>query len=512
MPRNIQIPGEWLLCAACNDPTSPLAVKHNMLIAVLAYEILVIGGIGLWLARKRRVNREGEFTLAGRSLPVSVVAVTLALTVLGTAHILGVFEMARFMGAAAVWFSIAHVVLLVLVCLGTGLWVRRLGVTTVPEILERFYGAGTRLAVSCVMAGVLFGILTVETQGIGIIFASMTGWSIRNGAAVGAVLGILYVVLAGIREVGWVNLVNAVVMYIGLILATLFLAWRLPGGDYNSVAAFYAAAEQEHMLSIYGTGEIMLMFALGTTIAVVFSQGINQMLLQAAMAADSEKTIRRAMWIAAPVNGLFGVFAVVIGLTAKTIPEFNILGPKIAATSMLVAYLPGWLATLLVASFLAAILSTFAMVALGASTIFSMDIYKNLYNPTATEADVRRVTRITIVVLAVIAMSIALYLPPILAAMNWLFSWLVPVFWVVIFGFLWKRSSAAALMTLAAGWLANSVWSFTNLPQWLGTTPESLPNAYITLGVTLVCGITANLMLRGEAGYFRSNEYRALRG
>lgn len=290
-----------------------------MLVAVLAYELLVIGGIGLWLARRQAnsAQSEGEFALAGRSLPVSVVAVTLALTVLGTAHILGVFEMAWFMGAAAVWFSIAHVVLLVVVCLGTGLWVRRLGITTVPEILEMFFGPVTRLVVSCVMAGVLFGILTVETQGIGIIFASMTGWSIRSGASVGALLGIFYVVLAGMREVGWVNLVNAVVMYIGLILATVFLALRLPGGNFDSVTAHYAAAQQDYMLSIYGTADIMLAFALGTTIAVVFSQSINQMLLQAAMAADSEKTIRKAMWIAAPVNGLFGVFAVVIGLTAK---------------------------------------------------------------------------------------------------------------------------------------------------------------------------------------------------
>lgn len=178
---------------------------------------------------------------------------------------------------------------------------------------------------------------------------------------------------------------------------------------------------------------------------------------------------------------------------------------------MLIAYLPPWLGTLLVASFLGAILSTFAMVALGAATIFSMDIYKNLYNPTATETDVRRVTRITIVVLASIAMGVAMYLPPILAAMNWLFSWLVPVFWVVIFGFLWKRSTAAALITLACGWLANSLWSFTDLAFWLGTTPEATPNAYITLGITLAVGVTCNLLLPAATGYFKSVEYQTRR-
>ena len=327
-------------------------MKYSILIAVLVYEVLVIGGVGLFLARReaRREHREGDFALGGRNLPVSVVAVTLALTVLGTAHILGEFEMAWFMGASAVWFSIAHVILLVVVYSSTGLWMRRLGVSTVPEILETLYGPATRLVVSCVMAGVIFGILTIETQGIGIIMASMTGWEIQYGAIVGGILGIMYVIFAGLSQVGWVNLINAVVMYVGLILATIFLALKLPGGNYDSVSNFYTAAGEGHMVSIFGTSEIMFTFALGTVIAVVFSQGINQMLLQPAMAARNEKTIKRALWIAAPLNGMFGVFVIVIGLTAKSIPEFQAMGPKIAATSLLVNYLPGWLAAMLLAS------------------------------------------------------------------------------------------------------------------------------------------------------------------
>jgi len=69
------------------------------------------------------------------------------------------------------------------------------------------------------MASVIFGI----------IISSMIGWEIKNGAIVGGIVGVFYVVLAGIKEVGWANLVNAVVMYIGLILATIFLAFRLSG-------------------------------------------------------------------------------------------------------------------------------------------------------------------------------------------------------------------------------------------------------------------------------------------
>ena len=357
------------------------------------------------------------------------------------------------------------------------------------------------------MGGVIFGILTVETQGLGIIIASMTGWSIENGAIAGGLIGILYVVIAGMKEVGWINLINAAIMYVGLVLSTIFLALRLPGGNFDTVESFYVDNGQSFMLSLLGNSEILLTFALGTVIAVVFSQSINQMLLQAAMSAKSESTIRKALWIAAPVNGLFGVFAVVIGMTAKSIPEFNAMGPKVAATAMLVDYLPPWLAALLLASFLAAVLSTFAMTALSPATIFSIDIYKNLYKPDATEQDVRRVTRLTIVVLALIAIGVASFLPPIIAAMNWLFAWLIPVFWIVIFGMFWQRSSKAAGITLLVGWASNCVWSFSGLASSLGV--PDLPNSYIVLGASLLVGIAANIIIDGEVGYFKSDRYKS---
>ncbi|MEM0968480.1 MAG: sodium:solute symporter family protein [Verrucomicrobiota bacterium] len=487
-------------------------MKIATLIGVFLYELLIVGGVGLWLHRRSKTETQqaDEFALGGRSLPTPVLAVTLALTVLGTAHILGVFEMTFLFGAAAIWFSIAHVILLVVVCLTTGLWMRRLGLTTVPEILRSFFGPRTETAVSCVMAGAIFGILTLEAQGLGIVMQAMTGWSIQQGAIVGSVIGILYVILFGMKEVGWINLINAVILYIGIILATIFVALKLPGGSYASVADHFA--DRPHMLSIFGTKDILLTFGVGTCVAVLFSQGISQMLLQPAMAAKSEKSIKRALWIAAPVNGLFGVFIVVLGLTAMSIPDFANMenAPKVASTAMLVAYLPSWLSTLLLASFLAAILSTFAMTSLAPATIFSVNIYKNLFAPNASEREIANVTRIAIVILGIIAMAIAASLPPILAAITWLFSWLIPIFWVVVFGFTWKRSGVAAITTLVAAWIANCLWSFTSINETLGIARPPGPdhNAYVTLVVTLVVGVLSHLLFRGKPGYFHSPEYQ----
>lgn len=479
----------------------------SLLIGVLAYELIIIVGLGVWLQRRHKVSSKDEFALAGRDLPVPVVAVTLALTVLGTAHILGVFEMTWMMGAVAVWFSIAHVILLTFVCLGTGLWVRRLGVTTVPELIDRVSGLETRLLVSCVMAGVLFGILTIEAQGIGIIFATLTDWNIQTGAIVGGILGILYVIFAGMREIGWVNLVNAVVMYAGLILATMFVAFSLPEGGFDSVGEFYKTTGQESAISIWGTADLMVNFAIVNIVAVVFSQSVNQMLLQPAMSAKDEATIKKALWIAAPVNGLFGVFAVVLALAARAQPEFSELAnaPKIGVTTMLITTLPPWLGAVLLASFLAAILSTFAIIALSIATIFTKDIFQALYAPNASEKSMTMVIRLVIIVVAGIAIAVASLLPPILAAMIWLFAWLVPVFWILMSGILWKRHQGVSIATLIVAWAANAAWSFSSLPQVMGFEAAGNLNAYVTAIVSIVILVIGNSLVVGAPGLFREN-------
>lgn len=483
----------------------------GILIAVLIYEVAVIFGVGLYISKKRNKEVEGSFALAGRNMGVITLASTIALTGLGTAHILGVFEMSFFMGSIAIWFSLAHVILIIICCFGTGLWIRRLGVTTVPQALESMYGRNIALAIGCVMSGIIWGILTLETQGVGIVVATMTGWSITNAAILGGILGIFYVVISGMEEVGKVNVINAVVMYAGIIIATAYVATKLPGGNFDSVKTFYTEDQAtQFMTSIFGTPDLLITFALATIISVVFCHGISQVFLQTFMSAKNEKTIRRAVWIAAPLNGMFGVFAVTLGLTAKSIPEFAQLGPKMAATTMIIEFIPGWVAALLLASLLAAILSTFAMTSLTPATIFAIDIYKGLFKKDASEKEVTKVIRICVVVLGALAIAIASFLPPIIGAINWLFAWMVPVFWLFVTGLFWKRHRGVAALTLIVSWGLNLIWSFTGVAAAIGGLVGSLPNGYITLVFSLLVIIIGNLVVKGEPAYFKVAEYKEI--
>ena len=484
-------------------------MRPELLTAVVALQLLPIILVWLWLRAKSRIagNAATEFAIAGRGLPLPVVAATLALTILGGPHIFGIFEMSWGHGATAIWFGVAHVAILCVLCLSTGQWARKLRLTTVPELLERMYSRNIRIATCCVMAGSIFGVLTLETQALGIILSSLTGWELTDCVLVGGAVGVLYILLSGMKGAGWMNLINAAFMYVALVLALFYLAKGLPGGNFDSVRDFYVNSGQGDMLKIVPSFAGIVNFALALFLILIFAMPINQVLLQTAMSAKSATTVKKALWIAAPLNGIFCVFTLVMGMTAKSMTEYAgmVDGEKVGTMAMLVQSLPPWLLVFLFASFFGVVLSSFAMVCLAPATIFAHDVYKRAVNPNASPERVRLVTRMAIVVLSILAILIATALPAILASIGWLLGWMMPIFFLVVVGLFWKCSARAAAITLACAWGINILWSVTPLKDLLGM--EQTPNTYPILLVTFLIGILANLTLKGETAYFKSQQY-----
>lgn len=496
-----------------------------VLVIVIAYEVISIGGVSLYLYLKNRgVEKvEGEFASAGRSLPAPVVGASIALAVLGCVHVLGIMEATWMNGAVSVWFSISHVTLICVICLVTGRFVRRLKVATVPELYDLLYNDAVRKLVVAVVAGQTFAILTMEVQGLGVIINALSQNAIPVfwATVVGVVIGVAYVFLAGMKEIGWVNLINTIVMYIGLIIAIAFIAPKLMGGGgWDAVEAHFTSnPETSHMVSIFGTmGKDGTFVGLGLAlvISVTFAQSISQMGLQSTTAAKSEKTVARALWIAAPVNGLFGIFTMAIGLAARanieaghvSLPE-GVPGPKAGGLATIMQLLPEPVVGLLLAAFLGAVLSTFAITTLSLGTMFVRDIYMQK-NPNITEKEQTKYIRIFIVLAGIAAIIAASFMPGIINGANWAFAWLAPIFFNTMYGLFWKRSSSAAITVFIVSWVLVLLWTFTPLFPSIGL--GWLPIPYVTLAVSLVLGIILNLILPGKPGYFRELKERKANG
>lgn len=478
-------------------------MRVGILTAVLAYEVLSILGVSWWINSRNKAGR--TFMVGARDITWPILSVTMALTVLGSVHILGLFESSWNVGAISLWFSFAHVALLAFICVGTGRWIRRLGVSSIPEVTALLYGPTVRLITCCVMIPLIFGILTLEMQGMGIIFSLLCGFSIQSGIVIGCLLGCGYVILGGLEEIVFLNVINAVVKYVGIVIGMIALSFALPHG-WRGVEKFYLDQNQSYMLSIFGQPGSLVSYSFAIVFSVILFQGISQMALHPVMGARDEESVMKAMWPAIIINGLFGVFTVSMGLAAKSIPQFHALGPKMAAPTMLLTYLPGWLIVVILAVFLGSILSAFSMICLGSATMFTKDIYIALYNPkiagTKTE---EKAARTAVVVLIIIGACVASRIPTIVAAVQWLFAWGAPIFIGVVIGLFWKRSTKAVIASMLSAWAVNMAWSFTNLSSALGLQSIAHANVYPVALVALVVQIGLTAVLDGEPGYFVTN-------
>ncbi len=491
---------------------------NSVLFMVILYNVIVIGGIGLYLRyQEKKSGSIMDMAMGGRDANLALFSITLAITYLGSAHVYGLMEMSFVVGAVALWFCFAHTILMCVICLGTGRWVRRMGCSTIPELIGTMYGKQLRTITASVGAMVVFGLVTLETQTLGIGISAMSGWSLGWSAVVGAIIGTAYVTMGGIKQTMWVNLINAVVMYGSIIIAGIYLSFVLPEG-WDGVKQFYVEHDQAFKLSAFGTPKLLTSFALAAIFSVVFAQSVNQQGMAAAMSAKDENTIRRSLWIAAPINGLFGVFPVLCGLAAATIPEFAALGPKLAGATLVVKLLPTWLVVLLQAGFLGALLSTFAMSALAPATIFAKDIVGANVKGGLTPVGEKRLIQRMIIIIGVIAALLTFFNQPnVILAITWLFAWLVPLFFIIVSGLFWKRNASAAAGIVVSAWIVNIAWSVPVVKNAIiNIVPvmSVLENAHIVAIVSLIMTFLLLGMAKESkpAVFSRSGVNRTLEG
>lgn len=477
----------------------------GILIGVVLYELVTIVGVSLYISKSSKhatTSKGDDFVLAGKGMGTISFAATLALTILGAAHIWGATQNGWHYGAVGVWFGIGGVTTICVITQLTGPIVRKLGVNTMPELMGKLFGEKARIAIACCTGPLMAGMIMLETRCIAVTLSAITGWDLGFAAVVGGIMGILYVVFFGMKEIAKLNIINAVAMYIGLIIAAIAFASVLPGG-WAGIASEITqqSAINERVLNIVGDKELIMSFAVTSIICFTCFHGVSQMGLQPAMSAKNPKAVRRGIWLAAPLNGLFCVIPVCIGMAAKVMPEYNAYGDSMAPAMLIVEVLPSWVVVLVMAAFLGALLSTFAMATLCPATLYAKDLYTQLYKKDATDEEQIRIMRIVIVVAGVVGIIGANLDPMVSTGINWIFSFGIPIFVLAMIGLFWKRSEKAALWTLGISWIINILWTMTPIKGWIGLA--DLHIAYVALPVAVLLGVILTIVLPSKPGYFK---------
>lgn len=473
----------------------------GVLIAVLLYEVISIAVVTVVLTKrnKNKQHEEGSFAFAGGGLPASLVGITLALTLLGSAHNWGTCQNAASMGVIAAWFGIACAVMMVVITQVTGPWMRRTGAKTAGEFLGKIFGVTSGRLISCMNAALIIGMCCLEMEAIAVTFSLMTGWSYTVCAIIGGVIAVLYVLLAGMKEIAWLNLINAILMYVALIMVFISLCTKLPGGWDAVESSMQASQDTAWMTDLFGNPALIVGFAIPSALGASLFHGVAQTGYQPIATAKDNREVKKSIWFAGPINGCFCILPALIGVAAFSIIAYRQAGDMMMTPAMLADLLPKPVLMLLMAGFLGVDLSSFAVMSLAPATIVSHDMY-TLKNPKATEEQKTKLTRALIVVIGIVSILICNFQPAVVDMVNWSFAFGIPVFVMAVIGLWWKRSPKASMITFVITWIVVCIWSTFGLQNYLGWANFHV--SYISLIASLIVGVITTIACKGEKGLF----------
>lgn len=490
-------------------------MRLDIIIIVALYEILTIGGVGYFISKKNKTAKEGDasFALGGRSLGTWAIGTTLCLTLLGSGHLTGTFEGALNLGAVQIWHVMANGFAMALGACTIYLWARRMRITTTGEIITKLYGESLAVVIAAVNIAVGWAVVSFETQAMGIIINSMTGWNLTLAVGLSTLIGFCYVVFGGTKQVALLNQINVIILYIGMFGALFFVLRELPNADFSSVAAHYNSNPDKylHFLEFTGGKEHFINMGIPILIAPFFAHSTGQQTIQTAASAKSEKALKRVALFVGPMNVIIGAISICLALTARTLPQFAGLSDKLVTTQMLISLLPNWFIGILFAAFVAALLSSYGGFLIGPATVITIDFVKNLYKPKMTDKEETRYIRIFLFVGALFCGIMAQCLPTIVIMFTWIYSFMIPVWFLYMFGFWWKRNLKVGMVAFIGSWVIANVWSFfPAVPEAIGMGGVHI--AYVITVVSVVILVVGNLITKGEPGYFKSKEWKESEG
>lgn len=419
---------------------------ENINIGILDYCILAIYvclmlGVGFYFKASAKM---ADYAVADKKLGLSVLIGTFLATGIGG----GVLTCSTGNGYAAGIMELPKLIALFGINIFLGLFMagkmRKIGGFTAPQMLGKVYGKNCQAigGIFCIIFQMGSGI-AAQYVALGTCFNVLLGIDARIGMAIGAVIIIIITYSSGMWGVAITDYIQFVFLGLGVLVATAVCFASADG--WQGIAS----AAPESYFEIDPVSSIKLLCS--TSLAVL----IDGNRYSRFFSAKDAKTASRAALITAVPQFLVGFFAMVMGLAALVVLPAGT--PKdMVFPSLLAITIPTGLKGLCIGALIAAILSTADSYILTTSTNVSIDIYKNLINPNATDTQTLKVTRFSVIGAGVVGLVFALLLPDViglwtLSSTAYIGGCLIPMMYGLFSKK--KKSYTAAMVAILGGGL-----------------------------------------------------------
>jgi sodium/proline symporter len=462
-------------------------------VTVLIVYLGVLAALAVW--SRRETHTLSGYYLAGKKLPFWVVAFSTNATGESGWLLLGLSGMGYLVGVQAYWVVVGEIL-----GIAASWWIiaRRLkalgddvDALTVPDVLAAKFEDKWNLIRGVAVAIILVMVtayVTAQMVATGKAFSSFLGMEYATGVIVGAIFIIGYTFVGGYKAVSYTDVVQGVLMLLGLIAVPA--AAIIASGGWGEVQSNLTLQDPSlvDMFAVSDGGKPVLI-AIASFIAIGLPfMGVPQLLIRF-MSARDDVEIKKARIVSMSVMLVFTVGAVTAGVAGRALFP-GLEDPETIFPVISNNLFPEVISGMLVVVVLSASMSTVDSLLLLASSSVVRDTYQKIIGTTKSEESLSNYGKLVTVIIGVVAVIMGIQEPRVIfdfVLASW--SGLGCAFGPTVIGILYYKRITweGVLCGMLGGFLVSVIWLTQFKADYYGLY-EAIPG--FTAGLILTFGVS----------------------
>ena len=440
-----------------------------LLVAFVAYLLLILF---LGVKAYRRTHNLGDYILGGRKLGSVVTALSVGASDMSGWLLLGLPGAIYLSGISEIWIGIGLI---------TGAYLNWLFVArplriysqeannslTLPDYFENRFNDDSRIlrVISAVVILLFFTFYTASgLVGGAILFENSFGLQYGTALLIGAFIIVAYTFIGGFLAVAWTDAIQALLMLAALIIA--------PMAVINGAGGPSVVMDQMLTANAQSTSFFANMTFIGFLSAVAWGVGYvgQPHILARFMAAENPlKLVSGDATVKINYIAMSWMIIVLIGSVSTGLAGIAYFvdqpldNPEIVFIALSQSLFNPWVAGIITAAILSAIMSTIDSQLLVSSSVIGEDFYRVFVRPDASEKELLLVSRIAVIFIALLALTIASDRESrVLDLVSYAWAGFGASFGpVIVFSLFWRSMTAlSAVIGMLIGAVTVVVWSF----------------------------------------------------
>jgi len=436
--------------------------------AMLAY-FLVLIWIGVSVVRSRsEKNKYDSFLAADRNMNLLQTTSSAAATDIGGGFSIAMGGLGFTLGVSGSWMiavsGLSIVMVSFLMVPKVKRWSDRVKGLTTGDLFAARFDRKTGTLAAVVIGLSWFTFVGGQIIAGGKLLQVTLNMNLTVAVLVSGAVILAYTTMGGLKAVIYTDVFQMLVLMIGIVFIAVPIGLIEVGGWSAMAQQFSSSDSTKHLLDWSAVGWRQM---LGWFFAIFPVWFISIAAMQRIVAARDVKTAQRGFFLTGiPIEWpLFAIGSTMIGLFARyLIPDLT--DPELATPMIIMQLLPAGIAGLVIAAYIAAVMSSADSCLMGPVAIFTNDIYKRYIKPNSSELHLVRVARYATLILGILAIVTAYLIPNVLDLILYAYTFgSAGIFFPMLGLLFWKKTTAkGAFWSMLLGGSSAVIYSIIGEP------------------------------------------------